>query len=607
MSTSRILSALVVVVMLASLGAPALAEDEAEPGLDLLSTAQEQYQKGQWAAAKQSYEEAYEAASDDSRVKAHAALEWSSLLWEQGEYAQASARIEEALELARDLEMNEALGRLLLTRGHIQASRGKLKSGENTLKLCIGLAKEQGDEVFSALCELNHRMVRQLRGRPVGPESDFREAIAKLEAAGTPLSAGTSLAKTAELYRKGGDHEAALEMLGKAQEQFERAESVPAKMRNRLRIARLHQEQGRFGQARKYLGGLEEAFGAMENRPALVDALVLGARDAQQRGELSTAKDKFERALSVARQTKSPSMVARGHLALCEFGVDSGQLDDVAEHCGAAQKRFDKLGIPELAARSSAQLAGLYHNAGQLNQASSQYSRAVHYLEQTRLGDRSEMARFRANLCQVEMTLESNGAHHLCLKALKDLEAHEAADPGMLASTHYAVGVTAGRAWRTKKGLDHLQQAADLASSQEPPNLNLASDALLRRGVLLAEEEDESDEAKDSFRRGLDLTSEASDGPMLATRIQLRTQLTQLELAEQNWETAQRLLEELIDETKGDRPTRAWAYSALARTRLKLGDRDGAKEALEAGLPLAKKAGDAALVETFEENLERFE
>ncbi len=604
MSVSKNLIAVLCAGACLVVGGPAVAQDAES----LLVQAQNEYRSGDWTSARSNFEKAYNEAADDSPIKAQAIMEWSSLLWEQGDYAQAQKRADQALELAKELELNAALGRLLLTRGHIEASRGQLRSAEDTLKLCVELAKGPDDEVFAALCKLNHRLVRQMRGRPAGPDSDYRKAIAKLESAGTAVSVGTSMAKTAELYDKNGNSERALELLMKAQKQFEAGDSVPAQKRNKVRIARHLQDQGKFDQARGYLEGLESSFRSMDNRPALIDALTLNAADARHRGDLGSAQRRLRRALKVAAETGSPSLVGRSELALCEFGVETGPQTDTAAQCKSAAERFEKLDMPHLAARGNAKLAELLHAKGDLNKAGSHYSKAIRSLKKTgvrKADEKSAMTNYRANLCQVEMSLRSNGAHHLCRKALEALDNADEPDPSMLAATHYALGVTAGRAWREEKGIEHLEKAAELAESQPTPNKKLASDAHLRRGVMFADKKKDYDAAKRAFRRGLALTDDADE--LAGTRVQLHTQLAQVELSLEDWKEARSLLEELVKADAADTQTKAWAYSALARASSKLDDPDAAKKALESGLPLAKQAGNKELVESIEDNLENFD
>ncbi|MFW5968294.1 MAG: tetratricopeptide repeat protein [Persicimonas sp.] len=611
MRMSRVIGWIVCIASLFVLSAPVMAESSEDEARELLAEGKEQYESGQWLEARATFEEAEEAAPDDSTERAEALLELSSLLWEQGNYASAEARVDEALELARKLDLHAAIGQLLLTRGHIQASQGRLASSEQTLKLCMNLAEEEGDKLRASLCKLNHRLVRDLRGRPTASEAEYREALKTLEEVGTPLSVGSSLSKTAELYGEGGDHERALELYEQAQGHFDKAGSKPAQLRNRLKIARHLQDKGDHDAARKKLDGLVEAFEGMNNRPALVDALTLTGFDALERGDHQQAKKRFERALSVAGETGSASLEARSHLGLCEFGNEAGVDSGTAEHCEAAATAFESVGIPELEARSRSQLAAHHQRLGEHAEASTQYSKAIEILEKSG-GDKtheSALINYRANLCQVEMSMESNGAHYICQRSVDQLESQEKADPSMVAATTYAVGVTASREGKTQKGARYLKKAAERATTEDYQNPSLAADALLRRGALLAEQKDKRDEAADDFETGLKLVEEADDDSkeLDAARIELRTQLAQLELGREKWSAAKEQLEALVDETEDKPGKQAWAHHALARAQLKSGDRDEAKKSLEAALPLAKAAGDDDLVEKVKESLEQFD
>lgn len=607
---------------LATLGAAALMlatparADEGEDPAALLHAAEQLYHRGEWSEALKAYEKAYTKTPKTSAYKAEAALGWSSLLWQQGDYKKASKRIDQALGLAEALKLDSAIGRLLLTKGQIEASRGQLRSAEDTLAICIKSAREQGDQAFAALCAINRRLVRQLRGRPAGPLSDYQAAIAQLKAAGTPLSVGSSLSRTAGFYEKNGDPDRALALLKEAQAQFDRAESVPAKLRNRLHIAKVLQNQGRHADARPYLAGKIARFQAMKNRPALIDALALSAADARARGQQDEAARLLAQALGVAKQTGSPTLIARGHMALCELeqpteSAGAALSQASIAHCEAAARGFQSLNMPTLAARSQAQLAKLYHGAGDLNKASTYYSRAIQTLETVRVPgspDAPGIGETRANLCQVNMTLDTKGASFLCRKALTELQAQRDVDPAMLAATQYAAGVTAGRDGSAARGLENLEQAATLAQKLSPPNFRLAADAHLRRGMIYARTR-QPKEAAQAFEKGISLAHAAKSpaDPLAAVGVQLRTQLAQLQLKQEDWKGAQRTLDALTQAPAADTSTQAWAYSALARAALKQGDKPGAKEALKRGLPLAKKSGDTDLLKNFEENLKNFD
>lgn len=609
MKIRRLLFSLGATLLMLSLASPALAESTKEEARDLIGQGQAQYRDGDWNLARKSFEEAYEKAPDKSDMRAHAALELSGLLWEQGEYDAAETHAEQALELARTLELNKGIGQLLLTRGHIEASQGELQKSERTLKICMNLAEEEGDDVRASLCKLNHRLVRELQGKSTGSESDYKEAIATLEEAGTELSAGTSLSKTAELYSKGGDKERAIQLYQKAQKKFEEADNTPAQLRNRLQIARHLQDIGNFEAAREKLDGLEDAFDSMNSRPALVDALTLYGTDALERGQVDRAKKYYDRALSVAEETESTGLIARSRLGLCELGTETDQVDGAAAECKAAAEAFEQLGIPDLEARSRAQIARLYHAQQDFNKASDAYSEAIKILEehdQDNAAFQSALSNYRANLCQVEMNVESNGAHYICQKALDELRSDDDAEPSMVASTSYGVGITATRAGKTSKGLKYLKKAAEKADSDDFQKPELAADAHLRRGAVLAKLDGKRDEAAEAFEAGLTVVEEAdqASGELDEARIELRTQLGQLELERKDWSAAKTQLEALAEEADGRPGKQAWAHHALARAHGKLDETDQKREALETALSLAREAGDDELVEKIEDALD---
>lgn len=578
----------------------------ADGGVGALEKAREQYRSGHWDEAAANFERAYAGAAEDSVGKAEAALEWGSLLWEQGRYNEAEAKVKDALERARVLKLDSAIGQLLLTLGHIEASKGQLRQAESTLTICVRMAGEEQDRTFQALCRINRRHVRTLRGQSPGSEAEFRADIAALEQAGTPLSVGTSLSKTAELFHTTGDLNRAMELFERAGQHFNAAGSVPAQARNRLRIAQLMQDQGRWDEARAQLDGLVGQFEVMGNRPLLVNALGSMARDAQRRGDVQQAHALYRRALNTARETRSPQLIARGHLALCELGQEP-------THCVSAAKFFGDTGIPALQARAKGQLARHHQAQNEFVEARGLYIEVIEILEKQVVGssrDESSLVSQYANLCQVELNLGATGSYGRCRDALRKMEAMpktwQEQNQGMLASTHYAIGVSAVQGEQLRPAMEHLEKAAQITMEMTPPNRSLAAQALLRLGVVQGRLQAHRDKAENTFERGL----AASEGPeLLAMRVQHRTQLAQLQLNRSNWSAAVGNLEALVTEAREakDPKSGAWAYSGLGRALLQQGKRDEAKKALQAGLPLARQSGDAEMVELFEGNLKQFD
>lgn len=570
-----------------------------------LEGARELYTAGDWEVAREAYKAAFEDAPENSILKAEASLELANLLWEQGENTAAEARVKDALARARALKLDAAIGQLLLTRGHIEASLGRLKTAENTLNTCVKEAAAQRDETFRALCSLNLRLVRTLQGKPAGSEAQYKRDVASIEANATPLAAGSSLAKTAELYQQNGDFARALQLLQQANQQFAAAGSVPAQARNRLRIASVLQDQGNYAEARTHLNGLVQQFTTMKNRPLLVNALGLVAKDAEQSGNSAAAAQHLERALQIANQTKSPQLIARGYLALCELAADTPQ--QVVAHCSKSAQLFQQTGIPALTARAKAAEARTHQAAGSFLEAQKLYVELIDIMEkgvEKSASDQQALAIQYANLCQVELNLASTGTHKRCRDALQALEKINAPNTAaMIAQTHYAIGIGAANNKTHKAALEHFEKAATAAEQLTPPNLALASEALLRLGAVQAGLKSERPNAAATFQRGITLTTNRPE--LLANRLQLRTQLAQIQLADQQHTQAATTLALVIEDANraNDSTTLAWAYSAQASAQLKLGQREQAIQSLKSGLPHAKKTGDTEMIELFESNL----
>lgn len=573
----------------------------------LLQTAQEAYHKGHWYEAQMRYEDAHKQAAEDSELKVHAAVGLSSLLWEQGNYGQARQFIDEALAKARELEMNESIGRLMLTLGHIEASQGQLASAEQTLRACVKLTRESGDPVFGPLCKLNRRLVRELQGKSVGSEADYKATIEQLKSTDTPLTVGMSLAKTAELYAEGGDMGRALELVGQAGRQYEKANSVPATSRVKLQKARILQDAGKWNAARSALSGLVEKFEQMGSKPALVQTLGLLGNDAQYRGNWGQAHERFQQSLKVAKSTGSPQMIAKARLALCDLGARAPQAVS-SETCEAAAQTFDELGMPRLKAKAYGARGQRLQAQGNFEEARTAYVQAVETLENqvhpSLYGD--QFARVRANLCQVDIQVEATGAYYRCRKALEAIESAGLTQPGLRAATLYAMGVAADREGKPKEGVEHLAESIELYRSDELNDTSSQADALLRRGVIMVEH--------NKLEEGIANLSEAAElvsgrEQLRPARIQIRIQLAQAQLEAERWKEASKTLDALIQDANAADQTsnEAWAWNAKARAQLNAGDDASAKKALKKALDRAEEAGDTELADRVRSNLKQFE
>lgn len=582
---------------------------------DHLEDARSLYYAGHWQEADEAFQRAHSIAREGTKLKAASALEWGTLMWEQGNYERAEQLVNEALELARELGLDDATGELLVAQGHIEASKGELSSAENTLNICVQLTGELGDPVHRALCRLNRRMVRTLRGKDPGSDREFRDDVATLSDADSTLSIGTSLAKTAELYRDSGDYERATQLLSEAQQMYRDAGSVPAVTRNQLRKAQLLHHQGKFEEARPVVDGLLPRFEKMRNRPMIVHTLALQAEDAIHQDDPRSGVKLYRRALAIADEIGNPQLTGRIHLALCEmsFAESPG-------HCQRATEIFASTGMTFLEIRARTALARTHQIQGEFEEARTAFRQAIRQLEEAVDTDQGTHATSRtlqyANLCQVEAQLEATGALTTCTEALRNIEDLDEETrerhAGLSVATIHATARTAMQANRASTALEHFSTAAELYEELgEDNHLRIAADIHLRRGAIQRQIATERDNAADSFQKGLSITNELElDEEDVATvHISLLTQLAQLHRADEDWSDAIDVLKKLRDAATGlgDHKSAAWAYSGLASAYLQTDRRDDAVEALQEGRPLAEKADDQELLQTFDENLQRFD
>lgn len=569
-----------------------------------MASARELYASGDWETAKEAYADAYAKAPAGSIARAEATLELASLLWEQGDYVEAEKRAQDALAQARKLKLDRAIGRLMLTLGHIEASRGKLSQAETTLKLCAKNAQSTKDDNVAALCRVSLRFVKQLRGQPVS-DGEYEKDLALLRNSGDDMLVGTALAKSSEGFARAGDYAHALGLLNQAQERFVSGGSVPAQARNRLRRAQVFQEMGRWADAAKDLDGLVLDFKNMRNKPSLVTAHTLLGRQAEQAGDGKAAEGHFAQATKLAASMTNPTLTANTELAACEYYARTSN-DRAVGLCRSAHERFKKAGVPDLAARALVASARAVHVRGDLRAAREGYIAAIEALE-TRVytdADRKEVATQLVNLCTVEYQLESEGALLRCRNAVKALEAVSTRTTeieGMLGASHLTAGASAYKLNNAKDAQTHLESAIELLEKvSDVPRL---ADAYLRLGRLQFRLS--NDAAAKSFERAIELGKGRAD--LAENTTQAHIQFAQFLMDKEKWELADAQLQPALQASLSAQQhgTAAWVYSAQARVALKLGQKETAIGALENGLQAAKKAGDKELQKSLQDNLSK--
>ncbi len=609
----RMASAMIAMLLCVTVAASAQAESS--PLAQKVDEARAAYDRGEWDDALSLYNDVYARADAADISKAEAALESASIMWERGSYARAEKRAEEALELARENNLDQAVGRLMVTLGHIEASQGKFSSARKTFRVCTKLSKEQGDQVFGAICEMNLSLIDKVRGGDGMSDAEMRRAIKQLEGANTPLAVGSAIAKTGELYAENKDYGRALTMLEKAQAQFAAAGSVPAQARNRLKIARVLQESGDYARSRAHIKMAMGPLKKMKNRPALVNAYGLLGSDAKARGDRSAAIGYFRKALDYATAISNPQLRAQSHLALCEALADPTPMEGAEHHCAQASTRFDSLGVPELEVRAKIARANLAQRRGAHEHARQWYKEVVALMEELPASSKepTTLATQRANLCQVNNILEVTGTLLSCKKALEALTGLEnsAAYTEHIATTYYVAGFAAQREERIKESLRFFEQASFAYMKLNPARPIKAADARLRMGLTYSVVMEGEDEAVKAFKRGLSLIEgvETANAQAKTMATQLRQQLIQVLFEQKKWGKVEVRANDLVlfADRINDPAANGWALNYLAQARLKQGDREGAVQALQRGVEVLDGVkGQEEMLELMRGNLKKF-
>lgn len=562
-----------------------------------LTEARAAYDKGDWSEAIKIYKAIYNSSSSTHTMRAEAALERSSILWEQGKYRSAKKLAEEALDLAQKERIDGAVGRLLVTIGHIEASQGKFSKAKKTFKICASLSEEGQDAVFAAICRMNLAMINRLHGEVASDDAQFKRDIEAIKSAKTPLSAGSALAKTGEMFAQSGDYVRAMAMLESAQAQFAAAGSTPAIARNRIRMARVYQSAGDFAKARAQLDAASAPLKKMNNRPALVDVYGLLGKDAEVSGDRDGAISSYKKALKTAESIGNPQLTARANLAMCELLV-SPLTEGAGGYCDRAATSFGKLKIPVLEVRAKIAQANIHQQTGELMNARKAYTKIIDLMENklpAAQRDAATLAAQRANLCQINNSLELTGALLSCqsaIDAITDLP-DVSRYASHLATSYYNAGFSAQREERYKKALRHFELAASTYMKSTPSDPLRSADAHLRMGIIYSAVLKGEDNSLRSFNKGISTLAGVSGETARVLTTQLHQQLVQELVAQEQWQEAVKVANTLLTlaDSYKDHAASAHAYNNLAVAKLKLGARDEAIAALEQGIFHAKKSG----------------
>ena len=604
--TSSLLS-LSALALLSTASLPALAQD---PGPAALAKARAAYDAGAWTKAASLYEQAYAASPKNAVTRVEADLERGALLWEQGRYASASKGVKRAMSLAKKLKLEEALGRTLLTLGQIETSQGKLSSAQRTFRICSSEASERGDVVYASLCRLNASLVQRLRGKSGMSDAQVQAAIGTIKSAATPRATGLALAKTADLYLKNKNYPQAMALLKQAQGQFAQAKSVPAGARTRVRMAQVHQNMNQWSQAQGLLTGVLPTLRRMNHRPLLAQSYGMLGRGASEQGDKAQAQTHYVKAISYAKATGSPQLVASTNLAMCELYPSPRNEDE--RYCEAAIKGFESVGAKALQARALSKMANLRQQQQRLSEAKVLHVKTLGLLDASSKSAEHKRAGAlqAANLCQVEHTMKATGSLRACNGAIKRMNAlpEDQRNMDSLGASYYAAAFGAQRERRWRDAITHFERAAMTYATMSEPHWTRASDAQLRLGTMLTQLKKKEAQAQAALEKGLGWSARATDAQGKLVRKELLLQLSQHLLFQKKYAQALPHLNALVKQAASDPDSQGWAYNGLAQAHLKLGDKAKAVESLKLGIKALTGSKDRhQILEMMKNNLKTLE
>ena len=320
--------------------------------------------EGLWPEAVTIHGNAQQAARQigDRAAEATALISLGIIDLRQARYAEATGRLEQALELYRETGDQVGEARALANLGFIDFLQGRVSQGETRLTRSTTMFRELGDAAGEArgLTSLGFFHLRQGRGeeavdllqraaalcQEAGERGGEARAIGTLgEAemmAGRYPQATTYCQRALDLFREIGDRisEAdALTSLGRVELRQGRHEAAARYLREALALGR---ETGDLSSQACALNGLGEWFLAT--------------------GQPAQARAQHAGALDLATESGEKHEQAHSHDCLAQAFLAGGDLTQARQHWQQAVELYDGLGAPE-ADQIRARLAAAEHTA----------------------------------------------------------------------------------------------------------------------------------------------------------------------------------------------------------------------------------------------------
>jgi len=190
-------------------------------------------------------------------LRCRALFELGQLLFHLAEHAQARARLDEGLAIARERADRDMVAALVLPLGGVALGQGRIEEARAYLEEAIALGIERGDPRYLVAARNGLAQLHRVEGRPDLAEPLFGEVLAAARDLGDHGSVAIALLNLAMVVTERGDLERARAMLVEVHGIAQRLRSLPIAQSVLEACAGLAAKGRDFAHAARFFGAAE--------------------------------------------------------------------------------------------------------------------------------------------------------------------------------------------------------------------------------------------------------------------------------------------------------------------------------------------------------------
>jgi serine/threonine protein kinase/tetratricopeptide (TPR) repeat protein len=463
-----------------------------------------------------------------------------------GRFAEARPPLDQALQIADQLDDSELRGKVLRSLGHLLWRQGEYDEAVPWLEQAVDYARAQNEDSRLVLDLLNlGRALRRLeewdRAMAIGDE-----ALALANVTGNPVDQSYAYNYKGHLLR-------AMERADDALEAFEEGSRLAREARIPAREA-----FSTLGAAALYL----------------------------EKGQLDKGLATYQDSVQLARRGNRADQLAQSLVLLGEALVTCGKPQEAISHFEEAATILRRIGIEELLASALAELANAQQRAGQ-PQAEASWRQALELHE--RLGDQPGAMAALERLAGLRRTADQSEAQWLYRRALA--MAAELEDRETEARIRNSLAVSAWQAGELDEAEKQYRKAAALI--RRDANKDELGVVLNGLGAVLIKQ-DQASEALKILNEALDTNREFEQEGAEADSL---AALGAAARATGKLADASSWYQECVERRRalGDRAGEGWALQRLSEVSREAGETQQADAFAAAALAVGREIGDESL------------